>query len=172
MELPSNGDFEFRATGYDATTVGNAQWELCGKSGRLGHQMNFQMRNGVCRPSPVTNERSDVCTFELSVLHDLSSQPELEAVSTQGVVTSSGVPFLPIIATAVVGVVFLTAVVVVGMTMRSRQNHAGGFQVLDSTEHVQSAQLPRQVLDEEMKLTSLELETLPAASAKRRMVML
>jgi hypothetical protein len=89
---------------YDLGAEGDAQWELCGQSGRLGHEMPFQMRDGVCHAPNVHNKRTDACSFVMTVLESIVHLEAAlrEILAFQFKALTAGVVLL----TAAVGIVF------------------------------------------------------------------
>jgi hypothetical protein len=162
--LPSDGDFVFRAIGHDLGTDGDAQWEFCGQSGRLGYEMPFQMREGVCHAPKVHNKRTDECSFVMTVLESIVHlgstvalksgflSPEEAKAAAFALRERSTFQFEVLSA----GVVLLTVAVGIAFAVR-RKVKDEAFKALDTTEHVD---------DVEMELSRgpampLTLESLP-----------
>jgi hypothetical protein len=129
VALPSDGDFVFRAIGYDLGSEGEAQWEFCGQSGRLGHEMHFRMRNGTCKGTNVINARNDDCSFVMSVLK--SSFLVTHTLSTDSLALVRHFSSLFVFGSSML--VVLT--IAIGFVLRRQHVQNRQFTTVDTTEH-------------------------------------
>lgn len=162
--LPSDGDFVFRAIGHDLGTEGDAQWEFCGQSGRLGHEMPFQMRDGVCHAPKVHNERTDDCSFEMTVLESIVHLGSTVALKS-GYMTREEEEAARETQTfqfeaLTSGVVLLTVAVGIAFTVR-RKVKDGAFKALDTTEHAADVEME---LSHRGPTVPVALESLPTSN--------
>jgi hypothetical protein len=163
--LPSDGDFVFRAIGHDLGTEGDAQWDFCGQSGRLGHEMPFQMRDGVCHAPKVHNERTDECSFEMTVLTHLGSTVALNSgymtreedkAARDAMRETQTFQFEALTS----GVVLLTVAVGIAFAVR-RKVKDGAFKALDTTEHAADVEME---LSHRGPAVPVALESLPTSN--------